>query len=61
MYNCTINVLPWKRQSEQLRQDDRRYIMFGVYFGKYLQDKGILTEEQLTDILEENKSARVKM
>lgn len=35
--------------------------MFGVYFGKYLQDKGILTEEQLKDILEENKSARVKM
>lgn len=35
--------------------------MFGVYFGKYLQDKGILTPEQYDEIIRENKNARVKM
>ncbi len=35
--------------------------MFGVYFGQYLQEKEILTKQQLDDILEENRTARVKM
>lgn len=35
--------------------------MFGVYFGKYLQNKGVLTEKQVLEILEENRTARVKM
>ncbi len=35
--------------------------MFGVYFGKYLQDTGKLTGSQLQEILEENKMSRVKM
>jgi len=35
--------------------------MFGVYFGKYLEDKGILTNEQYNTILAENKNKRVKM
>ncbi len=35
--------------------------MFGVYFGKYLQSTGVLSEVQVNEILEENKTARVKM
>lgn len=35
--------------------------MFGVYFGKYLQNIGVLTEEQYNDIVESSRSARVKM
>lgn len=35
--------------------------MFGVYFGKYLEDKGILTTEQYHSILEECKTAKVKL
>lgn len=35
--------------------------MFGIYFGKYLQNKGIITPQQYKDIIEENKTARVKM
>ena len=35
--------------------------MFGVYFGKYLQKQGILTEEQLNELLVENKTTRLKM
>ena len=35
--------------------------MFGVYFGKYLQDIGVLTEEQYEDIIETSRHARVKM
>lgn len=35
--------------------------MFGVYFGKYLQDVGVLTEDQYKDIIETNRTARVKM
>lgn len=35
--------------------------MFGVYFGKYLQDIGVLTKEQYLEIIETNKFARVKM
>lgn len=35
--------------------------MFGVYFGKYLENKGILTNEQYNTILAENKNKRVKM
>jgi len=35
--------------------------MFGVYFGKYLQDVGVLTNEQYNDIVEKSRTARVKM
>lgn len=35
--------------------------MFGIYFGKYLQDKNLITEEQYKEMLEEIKSARLKM
>ena len=35
--------------------------MFGVYFGKYLQDVGVLTTEQYVDIIEKSRTARVKM
>lgn len=35
--------------------------MFGVYFGKYLQNQGVLTEVQLNELLEENRTSRLKM
>ena len=35
--------------------------MFGIYFGKYLQDKGIITASQYNEIILENKTSRVKM
>ncbi len=35
--------------------------MFGVYFGKYLQDVGVLSAEQYKEIIESSRSARVKM
>lgn len=35
--------------------------MFGVYFGKYLQDVGVITNEQYTEIVEASRTARVKM
>ncbi|MCM1272449.1 MAG: hypothetical protein NC225_01310 [Clostridium sp.] len=35
--------------------------MFGVYFGKYLQDIGVLTGEQYNNIVEESRHSRVKM
>lgn len=35
--------------------------MFGVYFGKYLQDVGVITSEQYVDIIEKSRTARVKM
>lgn len=35
--------------------------MFGVYFGKYLQDIGVLSPEQYEDIIESSRTARVKM
>lgn len=35
--------------------------MFGVYFGKYLEDKGILTNEQYNAIISDSKNARVKL
>jgi len=35
--------------------------MFGVYFGKYLQDVGVLSAEQYNKIIEDSRSARVKM
>ncbi len=42
--------------------NDKRGIgMFGVYFGKYLQDIGVLTGEQYNDIIEASRHARVKM
>ncbi len=52
MYNkdnsCTYTVL-------------EDWVMFGIYFGKYLQDKGILTEQQYQEMLQEMKSARLKL
>ncbi len=35
--------------------------MFGVYFGKYLQDIGVLSAEVYEDIIEKSRTARVKM
>lgn len=35
--------------------------MFGVYFGKYLEDVGVLTHEQYMEIVEASRTARVKM
>ncbi len=35
--------------------------MFGVYFGRYLQDVGVITKEQYEDIIEKSRTARVKM
>lgn len=35
--------------------------MFGVYFGKYLQDIGALSGEQYSEIIEASRHARVKM
>ncbi len=35
--------------------------MFDVYFGKYLQDTGVITEEQYLDIIEANRKNRVKL
>ena len=35
--------------------------MFGVYFGKYLQDVGALTPEQYEEVLETSRNSRVKM
>ncbi|MBR1865866.1 MAG: chemotaxis protein CheX [Lachnospiraceae bacterium] len=35
--------------------------MFGVYFGKYLVGKGVLTKEQYNKILSDNEHARVKL
>lgn len=35
--------------------------MFGVYFGKYLEDKGIITTEQYDKIMSDSKNTKVKM
>ncbi|MDE5778873.1 MAG: chemotaxis protein CheX [Lachnospiraceae bacterium] len=35
--------------------------MFGVYFGKYLEEKGILTAEQYQSVIEECKTSKVKL
>lgn len=35
--------------------------MFGVYFGKYLNDVGVLSEAQYNDIIETSRTARLKM
>ena len=35
--------------------------MFGVYFGKYLEGKGILTPEQYESILSDSKNNKVKI
>ncbi|MCI8509265.1 MAG: hypothetical protein HFJ06_12005 [Lachnospiraceae bacterium] len=35
--------------------------MFGVYFGKYLEGKGIISNEQYNDIISDSKNAKVKM
>ena len=32
--------------------------MFGVYFGKYLEDVGVLTHEQYMEIVEASRTAR---
>lgn len=35
--------------------------MFGIYFGNYLQNKGVISKEQYFELLEEIKTARLKM
>lgn len=35
--------------------------MFGIYFGKYLQDVGVLSADQYNEIIESSRTARVKM
>lgn len=35
--------------------------MFGVYFGRYLAKRGVLEEAQVNELLEENKTSRLKM
>ncbi|MBQ8984129.1 MAG: chemotaxis protein CheX [Lachnospiraceae bacterium] len=35
--------------------------MFGNYFGKYLQEKGVLTEKQYEDLLDELTEARLRL
>lgn len=35
--------------------------MFGVYFGKYLEDKGIITKEQYDMIMSDSKNTKVQM
>ncbi len=35
--------------------------MFGVYFGKYLVGKGILTNERYNEIISDSKNAKVKL
>ena len=35
--------------------------MFGVYFGKYLQDIGVLTNQQYEDIIKTSRTSKVKM
>ncbi|MBR6222893.1 MAG: hypothetical protein IKQ71_05610 [Lachnospiraceae bacterium] len=35
--------------------------MFGVYFGKYLVDKGVIKKEELNAVLEDNRAIRHKM
>ncbi len=37
------------------------YIMFGVYFGKYLMDEGIIPEEGYYGLLEATRNSKVKM
>lgn len=35
--------------------------MFGIYFGKYLIDNGIITEKQYSDLLRKTKNSKVRM
>jgi hypothetical protein len=35
--------------------------MFGIYFGRYLVSKGVLTLEQYNEIISDSKSSKVKM
>lgn len=35
--------------------------MFGIYFGNYLQNKGVISKEQYFELLEEIKTSRLKM
>ena len=35
--------------------------MFGIYFGRYLVSKGILTIDQYNEILSDSNSSKVKM
>lgn len=35
--------------------------MFRIYFGKYLEDKGIITYQQYHELLEQSKNKRVKL
>lgn len=35
--------------------------MFGIFFGKYLQNKGLITKQQYQELLEEIKTSRLRM
>ena len=35
--------------------------MFDVYFGKYLQDIGVISKEDYLDIIEANRKNRVRL
>ena len=35
--------------------------MFGIYFGKYLMDQGIITKDQYNDLIEKTKNSKVQM
>lgn len=35
--------------------------MFGIYFGKYLMDQGIITGKQYSDLVENTKNSKVQM
>lgn len=39
----------------------RRRVMFDVYFGKYLQDIGVISKEEYLDIIEANRKNRVRL
>ena len=35
--------------------------MFGIYFGKYLVDKGVISEAQYNELLDNTKNSKVQM
>lgn len=39
----------------------RRKKMFGLYFGKYLVDKNVITQKECDNVIEKQKNARVKL
>lgn len=56
-----IGMVMYNKDSSCFYTVLEEWVMFGIYFGKYLQDKGILTEEQYQEMLQEMKSARLKL